>query len=157
MLQIQRELVDERKDLSGTAAGEIINRELKELTRRHQVKLNELREEVKQATKEKDEEMRQKLEEAKRELQEKVEKTEKDLETMAANYAAEKEKAEAKIKEMEQEKEKEKERAEAEYGKKLAYLTSRLQRTPNGSATERAGWRQEIKKLQDRVTIPIYE
>ena len=156
-LQIQRELVDERKDISDTAAGETISRELKELTRRHQAELEELREEMMEALKEKDEEMRQKLDEAKKELEEKVEKAEKDLKTMAVNYAAEKERAEAKMKEMEQEAKEGRERAEAEYDRKLAALTSRLRHTPNASAADRAEWEQEIRRLQDRVTIPIYE
>ena len=157
VLQIQRELVDERKDISDTAAGETINRELKELTRRHQAELRELQEEMMQALEEKDEEMRQRLEEAKKELQMKVEKAEKDLETITANYVAEKERTEARMKELEQEIKRERERAEAEYDRKLAALTSHLQRTPNASAADRAGWEQGIKELQNRVTIPIYE
>ena len=157
VLQIQRELVDERKDIGDTAAGETIDQELRELTRRHRAELEELREETMQALKEKDEVMTKKLEEAKKELQEKVEKAEKDLETMASNYAAEKERAEVKMKETEQKIKGERQRAEAEYKGKLATLASRLQRTPNVPVTDRAGWKQEIKELQDRVTIPIYK
>ena len=56
--------------------------------------------------------------------------------------------------EMKQELE-ERERAEAEYDQNLAVLIGRLQHAPNAPAAERAGWEQEIKKLQDRITIPI--
>ena len=157
VLQIQWELVDERKDIGDTAAGETINRELKDLTRRHQAELKELREEMMEALREKDLEMRQKLKEVKKELREKLEKAEKDLEMMAVNYAVEKEKAEAKMKEMEQEAKEERERAEAEYDRKLAALTSRLQHAINASAGDRAEWEQEIRRLQDRVAIPIYK
>ena len=42
VLQIQRELVDEAKDIANTAAGEIINRELNVLIRRYQAELEEV-------------------------------------------------------------------------------------------------------------------
>ena len=156
VLQIQRELVDERKDIGDTAAGETVDRELRELARQHQAELNKVREEMTQALKEKDEEMKQKLEETKKDLEAKVETVEKGMETMAANYAAEKEKAEARMREMEEEAKQDRERAEAEYNQKLAALTDRLQQTPNASAEDRVEWEQEIRRLQDRVTVPIY-
>ena len=45
-LQIQRELVDERKDVIDTAAGQAVNRELDEQIGRHQAKLKEVQEEM---------------------------------------------------------------------------------------------------------------
>ena len=157
VLQIQRELVDEHKDISDTAAGETISQELKDQIKRHQTELKELREEMAEALMEKDGEVRQELEEAKRNLEEKVEKAKRGLEAMAMNYAAEKERVEAKVKEMEQETRQERERVKVEYDQKLAVLTDRLQHTPNASATERAVWEQDIKHLQDRLTVPIYQ
>ena len=154
-LQIQRELVDERKDIIDTAAGESINQELKEQIGRHRAELKELQEEMMRALKDKDKVARRELEEAKRNLQEKVKGTERELKRMVANYAAEQERMSAKIKEMEQEAKRERERAEAEYDRKLAALTDRLRCTPNASATDREGWEREIKRLQDRITIPI--
>ena len=124
VLQIQRELVDEGKDISDTAAGETVDRELRELIQRHQAELEEVRGEMAQALKEKDEQMKQRLEEIKRDLLGKVEKAEKNLGAMAANYKAEKEKAEARMREMEEEAKQDRERAEAEYDQKLAALTS---------------------------------
>ena len=155
VLQIQRELVDERKDISDTTAGETINRELKEQVRRYQAELRELREEVTRALEEKDEEMRQKLEEAKGGLQKRLEKIEKDLKTMAANYAAEREEVEARMEEMGREVRQEREQSEAESDQEPAISTDRLQYTPNAAEVDGAG-EQEIKKLQDRITIPIY-
>ena len=160
-LQIQRELVDEGKSIIDTAAGESINQALKEQIRKHQVELKELREEMDQALREKDDETRRELEEVKRDLEEKVKKIKKDSEDMAATYAAEKERMEAKMKEMEQEVKQEemqeRERAEAEYNRRLATLTNKLQRKPYAPVADRAVWEQEIKKLQDRITIPIYK
>ena len=157
VLQIQRELVDEGKDIGDTAAGEMVDRELRELIKRHQVELEEVRGEMAQALKEKDEEMKQRLEETRRDLQEKVGKIEKGLETMTANYKAEKGRAEARMREMEEEAKQGREQAKVEYDQKLAALTDRLQRTPNAAAADRAGWEQEIRRPQDRVTISIYE
>ena len=100
VLQIQRELVDERKSIINTAAGESVSNELKELIRRHQAELNDVREEMKQALEAKDEAMKQVLENTKRDLQEKVEKIEKASEGLVANYAAEKERMRARMEEM---------------------------------------------------------
>ena len=124
-LQIQRELVDEHKDIIDTAAGESINQELKELVRRHQAELKELLGEMMEALRAKDEEMKQELEKVKRDLQEKIKETEKAVERMVTNYAAEKERTEAKMKEMEQEAKRARERAEAEYNWRLAVHVGR--------------------------------
>ena len=164
-LQIQRELVDEHKDITGTAAGEAVNRELHEQIRRHQAELKVVQEEMEQASKEKDEVTRRELEEARRKLEEEMEKIKKDSEGMALNYAAEKEKMEAKMKEMEEEAEKERERAEAEYHRRLTDLDPLLQDAADTSATDRLESEQgvETQVLLDNsgdngwVTVPIYK
>lgn len=46
VLQIQRELVDEKKDISETGAGAEINRELMEQIRKHRQELTEVKEEM---------------------------------------------------------------------------------------------------------------
>ncbi|KAH8799269.1 P-loop containing nucleoside triphosphate hydrolase protein [Flagelloscypha sp. PMI_526] len=45
-LQIQRELVDEHKDISQTAAGENVSRQLEELTRKHEEQIRRLKEDM---------------------------------------------------------------------------------------------------------------
>ena len=102
VLRIQRELVDEHKDLIDTSAGKAINRELDEQIRRHQVELERAEEEIAQALEEKDEEAREELGEETRRLQEQMRKIKEDSERMAANYAAEKERMEARVTAMEQ-------------------------------------------------------
>ena len=104
VLQIQRELVDEKKNIVDTAAGGAVNRELDEQIKRHRAELKELQEEM-QALKEKDEQARQELRSQARTLQEQMEKMKKDSEEMASNYAVEKKRMEAMIKEIEQERE----------------------------------------------------
>ena len=151
VLQIQRELVDERKAIIDTAAGGTLNDELQEQAGRHKAELDEVRAEMQQVLKTKDKQMVQELEDARRDLEAKIEKIEEDTKRMAANYAAEKEKMEARIEEMERERK----QAEAEYDQKLAKLTSRLQPTPDAPADDRAGWEQEAKN--GRITIPIFK
>ena len=164
-LQIQRELVDEHKGITDTAAGEAVNQELNEQMRRHQAELKTVQEEMERASKERDEETRRELEEERRKLEERVEKVKKDSEGIAASYAAEKERMEAKMKEMEQEAEKEREQADAEYHRQSADLTSLSQDAANGSAAKELRLEQGIEVSQDRlddsgdngwVTIPIY-
>jgi len=149
VLQIQRELVDEHKDIVDTAAGEAVNRELNEQIRRHKAEMKTVQQEMMQAMKEKDEETRQELEEETRKLQEQMEKIKKDEEGMASNYAAEKERMEAKMKEMEREAKRERERTEAEYNRQMTNLNRRLESAANASKAERERMQWEIRRLQD--------
>ena len=151
VLQIQRELVDEHKDIVDTAAGEAVNRELNQQIRRHQAELKEVQEQMMQALKEKDEETRQELEEGTRKLQEQMENIKKDSEGMASNYAEEKERMDTKMRETQEEARKERQRAEAEYNRQMADLNRRLQDTSNTSRAERARLEREIRRLQDRL------
>ena len=48
-LQIQEQLVDEAKDIIDTAAGEVLNEELRNLVRRHQAELKEVQTETMEA------------------------------------------------------------------------------------------------------------
>ena len=99
-LRIQEELVDEQKDIVDTAAGEVVNKELNELMRRHQADLKKVQEGIEQALKEKDEETRQELEEDRRKMQAQMDKVRKDSDEMASRYAAEKDKVEDKMRQM---------------------------------------------------------
>ena len=150
VLQIQRELVDEYKDIADTVAGGIVNQELRKLIKRHQAELNEVREEMAQAPKEK--EMKQNLEEIARALEKQVGEIEKGSEMMTANYKAEKERVKARMREIEEEAKLDRERAEAEYDQKLVVL----RRIQNTRTADREGWGLEVRKLQDRITVPIY-
>ena len=154
-LQIQRELVDEHKDIVDTAAGGVINQELKEQIRKHQVELRMVQEEMMQAMKERDEEARQELEEESRKLQEEMERIKKDSEGMASNYAEEKERMETKIKQMEREAKRERERTEVEYNRQMADLNHRLRMAANASKADRALLEQEMWFLQGRLNQPV--
>ena len=91
VLQIQRELVDEGRNIVDTAAGDAINKELNEQIRRHQAELKAVQEEIMEALKEKDEQTRQELEEETRKLQEEMNRMRMDSEGMASSYSEEEE------------------------------------------------------------------
>ena len=102
-LRIQKELVDEQKEISDTAAGGAVDQGLKEQIERHRGELKSIKEEMAQALRERDEEARRELEEEKRKAEKRIEKIRKDSEGMAASYAAEKERMEARMKQMQEE------------------------------------------------------
>ena len=157
VLQIQLELVDERKDILKTAAGEAVKQEFNEEMRRHQAELKAVREEMKEALKKKHEEAKRELENETKKLEGRIEKIKSDLEGMAWNYAAEKKKMEAKMEEMERNAKREREEAEAKHRRQLADLERQLQGTTKKPAADHARFHQAMKKLQDRIAIPIYE
>ena len=136
-LRIQRELVDERRDLANTTAGKVINRELDEQIKRCRAELEEVRVEMAQALREKDEETRRELETETRGLQKQMTEIAKDKETMAVNYTAGKESMEG-------------ERTETGHDRKSAILTVPPQRKSNLSATDRTRQEQQVKQ-QDRL------
>ena len=89
-LQIQKELVDEHKDIVKTSAGEELNRELNAQIKRHQQEIHVLTEEMEQAAKEKDEETRNELEIENKRMYEEVERFKDEARRLASNYRREK-------------------------------------------------------------------
>ena len=147
-LQIQRELVEEGKNIINTAAGETINKELNEQTRKHQAELKVVEEGMMKALEAKDEETRQELEDETRRLQGLVDKAKVDSENMASNYEEEKRRLEEVVREAQEQAQRERERAEAAYRERLDDLSKRLQETANTSATERDAMQKQINQLQ---------
>jgi len=89
-IQIQRELVDEGKDISQTAAGEVLNRELAEQMKRHNEQMAELKQEMGDAIREKDEQTKKELEQATSELQAKITQAQKNSQRLESEYAEQK-------------------------------------------------------------------
>ena len=159
VLQIQRELVDERKGITEMAAGASINQELEEQTKRHETELKDVLEKVQQASKDKDKETRQELEEETRRLVERIEEISQDSKLMATRYIAEKARMEVRVKEMEEEARK-RERDEAERRLRLADHNRRLQ--ANQPLVDRTTVEQAIGRQQDQldsgswVMVPVH-
>lgn len=153
-LQIQRELVDEHKDIIDTAAGEAVNKALNEQIRHHQAQLKELREEMLRALEKKDEETRQELEEATLQIQEEMNKMRRDSEGMAARYDEEKRRMEEAMRQMQEQARQERERTEAECRRQMDDLNRRLQETTDATAAERATMQQKINELEELQRVP---
>ena len=161
VLQIQKEIVEDGKDIINTAAGEAVNEELAEQMRQHEAKLKEVREEMRQALEENDERAKQELEKERGKLQALVDKVKKDSDGLASNFAAERKKWEGKVKEMERVAKEERERLAVEHKQQLANLNRKLEDAKHASTAEQEKLKEELKKLQRRVgtsaRIPIYK
>ena len=175
VLQIQRELVDERKDIIDTTAGDSINRELKEQIRRHQTELNNIREEVKRELEEKNRNLEER---AKAEPVDLIRRLQDVIDARAADRAIferevlERERVERQLADLTRhiqdqtnafaayraslEREvSERERVEAEYKRQLADLTRHIQDQTNAFAAYRASLEQEMTELRDRVATAV--
>ena len=89
-LQIQRELVDEGKDITQTHSGRELNRELDAKVREHMDEIQILKEEMQKAIDVKDEETRREKEAETRRMQEVVERLESDARRFASDYKRQK-------------------------------------------------------------------
>jgi chromosome segregation ATPase len=153
-LQIQRELIDENKEIIDTAAGGAINKELKEQIRRHQVKLEAMQEDMMKAS----EETRQELAEEMRKLQEEVDKTRMKSEGMASNYNEEKKRSDELMRQLQealQERKRdeaaykqERGRVEAAHKQQMDDLNRQLQESANASAAVREAMEKRLNELQ---------
>jgi hypothetical protein len=135
-LRIQEELIDEHKDISETAAGEELNRELMRQMQRHKEELNQLKIE-KAATKNEDEETRRELEDECRKLVAKMEQVQSDSQRLESEYRAEKARLEQNIQRTI--------RRELEDVPRKSQ--DQLQESTNASAAEEAMMRQSYKQM----------
>ena len=114
-LKIQRELVDEGKDISDTAAGQAVNKELNEQIRRRQAELKAIQAEMMQALKAKCGEMREELEVETRKLKEQMGRLRDDLAGMASSYQEERRRMEEAMTRMQEQARQERGKSEARY------------------------------------------
>jgi chromosome segregation ATPase len=93
-LQIQRELVDEHKNITETAAGQAARRDLNEQIKHHKAELKAIQEEMLRAQRKRDEETKRELEEEMCKIQKEMNRMKMSLEGMAAGYVEEKKRTE---------------------------------------------------------------
>lgn len=153
-LLIQRELVDERKDIKYTSAGKAVSEELNELMRRHEAEMNALREEMRLAIEEKDEWMKKVLEEETRKIKTQMDKMRVDSETMAAKYDQERKKMEKAMELMKDQARLDREAAHKKHLKEIFDLKTELDKNTNASTDERNVMLQRIHDLECRAPPP---
>ena len=156
-LQIQRELVDEGRDIIDTAAGETISKQLGEQIRQYQEEIKAVQEDMVQALKEKDEETRHELEEEMCKLREQVNRMRMNSESMASNYHGGKRGMQEVIREVQEQARKEREQTEAAYRKQMDDLIRRLEGVANTSAADREVMQQQINHLQESANASAAE
>lgn len=84
-LRIQRELVDENRELERTSAGQRISKDLAEAKRKWAAEIEQLREEHQQAMKERDRDRAERLQKKEEDLQDKLKKADKAQEGLKVN------------------------------------------------------------------------
>lgn len=149
VLRIQRELVDEGKDITQTAAGEELNRELAIMQQKHMEQLAEIQQEMEEALAARDLESKEELEKVRKDLLRNVEKIENDRERLSKEFADEKARADAKVKEIQDALEVER-KAQAERQKEIDRLVVEIENNRAASAAEREKMRQELQELRNR-------
>ena len=154
-LRIQKEVVDENKDIINTAAGEAVSEELDKQMKEHQAELKKVQEDMAQAIKDNDERAKRELEEDRKKLQAQMDRVKTESEALASDFAAEREKWETKLKEMEQKAREERERVAAEHKRQVDDLARQLRDATAASAANQARL-EEIEKQRPR-SIPIYK
>lgn len=144
VLQIQRELVDEHKNIADTAAAETINAELEEAKRRHEAEVKKAQEDMERALREKEEETRRRVEEEARRLEEEMRRAREEQERIDLQRRQEMERAEAEARRLAEQARIERERAEAEHRRQVALMHERL-------AAEAAAAERARREMQERI------
>ena len=153
-LLIQRELVDEGKDIKHTSAGEAVNEQVNALIKRHEAEMNALRQDMRQALEEKDEWMRKELEEEGRKLKIQVDKMRMEMATMATKYDQERKKMEQTVQRMREQVLQDKQKAYEAHTKQIDELRAELEKNTNASSSEREELLRKIHELECRWNSP---
>lgn len=144
-LRIQRELVDQHKDISRTAAGEELGKELNALVQKHRRDMAMLQDEMNIAIKQRDEETRKELEEESRKLQEEMSRVQTQSQNLASEYNEDK----ARLERVMEESRQQAHRAEEEYRTQVRELERKLHETMDTSAAENEAIARKLEELKN--------
>lgn len=89
VLKIQKELVEDKKQLIDTGAGQIVNEELVRLEKLHQAKIEQVHKDMEEALKQRDYEMQEIIEERSRQLEDEISRVHRQQEQLKADRRAE--------------------------------------------------------------------
>ncbi|KIP04290.1 hypothetical protein PHLGIDRAFT_109800 [Phlebiopsis gigantea 11061_1 CR5-6] len=146
-LRIQRELVDEGKDITQTAAGVELDRELAVLRQKHLKELAEIQSEMEAALLAKDLETREELEQVRQDLLKNMEKIESDRERLSREYEAERARADAEVLKIQNALEVER-LAREEKEKQITKMMNDMEADRTANAQERALMRQQLEEAR---------
>ncbi|CAK5269653.1 unnamed protein product [Mycena citricolor] len=149
-LRIQRELVEEKKDLAQTAAGQELDRELAEQMVKHKNEMKELEAVLNAAIKEKDEEYRQELQLEMHKFEQELGRMQSDSEKLASESAQKSIELEHRLHEMDEQRAQD-ELAAARYREQIATLNQSLEQTANMSVEVQADLQRQLREAMDRL------
>ncbi|KAK7690432.1 hypothetical protein QCA50_005530 [Cerrena zonata] len=146
-LRIQRELVDEGKNIAETAAGEELGRELAALAKKHKEELQKVQEEMKEAIAQRDLETKKELDEYQRKLQAEMIRAQGDMARLQHEYSEEKRRADEYLATLQTGLEAEKQ-ARLQGQQLLETMQQELQSNAQQAAEQQASLRGEISALR---------
>ena len=166
-LRIQRELVDEKKDISQTGAGEDVDGELMVQTRKHRQEMRELQEEMRggiswvtmhefsltvlhfsEALRVKDEVMKRELEVKARKLQEEMNRHRSEAQGRASEHSEGRQRLERHMQELIEGSHRAAERARNEHVCRMSELQRRLEKMASESQKTRADLLRQVEELR---------
>jgi hypothetical protein len=151
VLQIQRELVDEHKDITNTAAGEAVNTEIAEEAKRQEAELRRVQEERERVLREKEEEARRRVEEERRRREEEMRRAREEEERIAWQRRQEMERAEMEARRLEEEARIARQRAEEEHQRQVALANARIAAAAAEAEAARVAMEQQIHHIQHQL------
>ena len=149
-LAIQREIVDEGKDITQTAAGVELDRELAALREKHLHDLAEIQREMEAALAAKDVETKAELEAVRADLLKNVQQIENDRDRLSREFEVEKARADEKVREIQEQLEEEEREARAENRRQIARLTQEMETNRTATAQESAAMQRELDRLSKK-------
>lgn len=150
-LRIQRELVEEHKVISETAAANEINRELMEQARHHDEELRGLQKKMETALQTKDEDTRKLVETKTREVELEMQRAKEESLALESDYKEEKARLDRTMREMAEASRQKAEKAAIENQFQLQVLRDRLHAAAQASANEQEAIRRQVADLERQV------
>jgi len=151
VLQIQRELVDEHKDVAKTAAGEVINEELAEAETRRVADLKKAQEEMARALRVQEEEARRRVQEEARKREEQMRRVREEQKRIALQRRQELEWAQLEARRLEEQARIERQRAEEDHQRQVALANEQLAAAARAAEAQRLAMEQQIIQMQNQV------
>ena len=151
VLQIQREVVDEHKDVTKTSAGEVVNEELAEAERRREADLKKAQEEMERALREREEEARRRIQEEARKREEEMRRVREEQERIALQRRQEMERVEMEARRLAEQARIERQRAEEEHRRQVALANERIAAAAREAEAQRVAMEQRINQMQHQV------
>ncbi|KAJ2935282.1 hypothetical protein H1R20_g1815, partial [Candolleomyces eurysporus] len=146
-LQIQREIVNEKKDILQTAAGTELNKELLAEKERHRKEMMDLQQEWQAAMDAKDEETRREIEAEARKLQKEMDRIDTESKQLASNFQREKAELVQRMKDMDAEAKREQQQMQEQFRSQIEQLENQRRMDADQSRQRQEEYARQIADL----------